>query len=235
MAYAVSLSFPTLGLLSTLVNVPSLTPRPPLTRERVVRAAVELADREGLAALTMRRLGAELGVQAMSLYKHVANKDQILDEVVEEIFGGIEVTGVDAGWEEAMRRRAHATRTALSAHPWAIGLLESRGASGPASTRYVDAVLGCLRSAGFSVEEAAHAFWTLDSFVYGHVLQESRTSAPPGGRADGEASTADVAMSDYPHLAEVAERASEFSVDAVFDYGLELILAALSGARARRA
>jgi AcrR family transcriptional regulator len=177
----------------------------------------------------MRRLGAELGVQAMSLYKHVPNKDRLLDEIVEEIFGGIEVTGVDAGWQEAMRRRAHTTRDALRAHPWAIGLLESRGATGPAATRYVDAVLGCLRSAGFSVEDAVHAFWTLDSFVYGHVLQEARTTGRPDGPPTGEAAPPVAAdLSDHPHLAEVAARASEFSVDDEFRYGLELILAALA-------
>ena len=211
---------------------PTTPHRAPLTRDRVVRAAIELADRSGLSTLTMRRLGAELDVQAMSLYKHVANKDQLLDEIVEEIFGGIEVAGLEAGWQEAMRRRARATRLALRAHPWAIGLLESRGATGAASTGYVDAVLGCLRSAGFSVEDAAHAFWTLDSFVYGHVLQEARTTSPAAaGKAEEPGSPADVDISAYPHLAEVAARASEFSVDTEFEYGLELILGALSAAR----
>ena len=192
---------------------PTPPPRTPLTRDRVVRAAIGLADRGGLQALTMRRLGAELGVQAMSLYKHVSSKDRLLDEIVEEIFGGIEVAGLEAGWQEAMRLRAHATRLALRAHPWAIGLLESRGTTGPASTRYVD---------------AAHAFWTLDSFVYGHVLQEARTTSPRAGTAEEPGPGADVDMSDYPHLAEVAARAAEFSVDTEFDYGLELILGALA-------
>ncbi len=207
-------------------------PRPVVTQDRIVRAAVGIADRGGLGALTMRRLGTELGVEAMSLYKHVAGKEEILDGVVDLIVGQIEIPGDAAGWREAMRRRAESAREVLGRHSWAIGLLETRGATGPASLHYVDAVLGVLRSAGFSVENAAHAFWLLDSYVYGHIVQET-SFAPEGPAPDTAAATAtdleQVAVNDYPHLAEMAAHASRigFSIDVEFAFGLDLILDAL--------
>ena len=121
----------------------------------------------------MRRLGAELGVEAMSLYKHVANKEAILDGVVELIVGQIEIPSQETPWKKAMRRRAVSARGVLAGHSWAIGLLETRGSMGPATMRYLNAILGNLRSAGFSIEDAVHAFWLLDSYVYGHVIQET--------------------------------------------------------------
>jgi AcrR family transcriptional regulator len=206
--------------------------RPLLTRDRIVHAAVAVADCGGLGALTMRRLGTELGVEAMSLYKHVAGKDEILDGVVDLIVGQIEIPTEAAGWREAMRRRAESAREVLGRHSWAIGLLETRGATGPASLRYVDSVLGILRSAGFSVENAAHAFWLLDSYVYGHIVQE--TSFAPDGPATGTAaSTASdleqAVTGDYPHLAEMGAHATRigFSIDVEFAFGLDLILDAL--------
>lgn len=220
-------------------------PRPPLTRARVLQGAVDLADTEGLSALTMRRLGAELGVEAMSLYKHVSSKDEILDGIVELVVSGIETPDDGADWREAMRRRANSAREVLTRHAWAIGLLESRRSMGANQLRYVDAILGCLRSAGFSVEDAAHAFWLLDSYVYGHIVQEmsmSGTSEPD--MAPAAATESDAFSTEYPHLAEVAEHAlgSPFSFDGEFAHGLEVILTALeptagvpdSGPRPRR-
>ncbi len=204
------------------------TPRPPLTRERVFEAAVDVADQDGLGALTMRRLGAELGVQAMSIYKHVTNKEEILDGIIELILGQIETPRDGADWKVAMRRRAISAREVLSRHSWAIGLLEARGSTGPNSLRYVDSILGNLRSAGFSIENAVHAFWLLDSFVYGQVIQE--TSLPISSSkemTDSTGSTLEqVTAVDYPHLVEVAEHAmrSEYSVDKEFEFGLDLIL-----------
>ena len=210
-------------------------PRLPLTTERVLRAAVDLADRDGLGALTMRRLGAALGVEAMSLYKHVANKEAILDGVVELIVGQIEIPHAGADWKQAMRRRACSAREVLAGHSWAIGLLESRGLLGPATMRYLDAILGNLRSAGFSLEDAVHALWLLDSYVYGHVIQEASLS-PANTSSPGAEPTASVleqaAMAEYPYLVEVAEHArrSDYSVDREFGYGLDLILDALEQA-----
>ena len=197
--------------------------RPPLTKDRILRAAVAVADREGLGALTMRRLGAELGVEAMSLYKHVANKDAILDGVVEFIVRQIEVPRDGAAWKDALRLRAISAREVLAGHSWAIGLLEARGSMGPATMRSLDTMLGILRSAGFTIEDAAHAIWLLDSYVYGHVIQE--TSLPP---RETESTGPDL-EGDYPHLVELLEQASRsgFSVDAFFGYGLERILDAL--------
>jgi len=207
-------------------------PRPRLTKDRVLRAAVELADTNGLGALTMRRLGSELGVEAMSLYKHVANKEAILDGVVELLVGQIEIPSARAEWKQAMWRRALSAREVLAGHSWAIGLLETRGSMGPSTMRYVDAILGNLRSAGFSIENAVHAFWVLDSYVYGHVLQETSLSprSPDLPAADSRASDLEQAMlAEYPHLAELQEHAqgSRYSVDREFRYGLELILDAL--------
>ncbi len=152
------------------------TTRRPLTRERILQAAVDLANREGLGTVTMRRLGAEFGVEAMSLYKHVANKEEILDGIVELVVGEIDIPSEGADWKKAMRGRAVSARQVLSRHSWAIGLLETRSSMGPTALCYLNAILGNLRAAGFSIENAAHAFWVLDSYIYGQVIQE--TSVP---------------------------------------------------------
>jgi AcrR family transcriptional regulator len=204
-------------------------PRAPLTRERILRAAIDVADRHGLAALTMRRLGATLGVEAMALYKHVDGKDAILDGIVELIVGEIEVPD-DRDWRSAMRRRATSARAVLGRHPWAIGLLETRSATGPAALRYLDRTLGSLRAAGFPIEDAGHAFWLLDSFVYGHVLQEANArfrSSQDMARSDAWEALAPEA---YPNLAEIVHDASrsEYTIDREFAFGLELILDALA-------
>lgn len=213
------------------------TTRPPLTRERVVRAAVALADREGLDALTMRRLGADLGVQAMSLYKHVANKEEILDAIVASVIAEIEIPRHGDDWRDAMHRRAKSARQVLTRHAWAIGLLESRRLMGPAVVAYLDAIVGCLRAAGFSIEQAAHAFWLLDCYVYGQVIQEislsPRASAPPEAAAR---STPDpVLLEAYPSFAELIEHAGQhhYTLDGEFEHGLELILDSLQRTRRR--
>jgi AcrR family transcriptional regulator len=211
--------------------------RPPLTRDRVLQAAVDVADRDGLGALTMRRLGAELGVEAMSLYKHVAGKEEILDGILELVVGEIEIPSEETDWRESMRRRAISARAVLSRHSWAIGLLEARGAMGRTTLRYLDAILGRLRSAGFSIEDAAHAFWLLDSYVYGHVIQETRL--PFRTSEEMSESTGSireqVTTDEYPHLAEIGEHARVHgsSIDREFEFGLELILDALSQRRGR--
>ena len=209
----------------------SLSPRPPLTRKRVLQAAVSLSDRDGLAALTMRRLGAELDVEAMSLYKHVSDKEGILDGIVELVIGEIEIPNAGSDWKEAMRQRANSARAVLSRHSWAIGLLEARGLKGSTAMRYLDAILGSLRSAGFSTENAAHAFWLLDSYVYGHVIQETsmrfheseEMTEVTGPSPEG------ITSDDYPYLVEIEAhaRTSPHSFDNEFEFGLDLILKAL--------
>jgi AcrR family transcriptional regulator len=210
-------------------------PRPPLTRDRVLQAAVEVADRDGLAALTMRRLGETLGVEAMSLYNHVANKEQLLDGMVDLVFGEIELPSPGGDWSGAMRARAVSVRGALRRHRWAIGLMESGAAPGPATLRHHDRVLGCLREAGFSVALAAHAFSLLDSYIYGFALEEaSLPFETPEQTADvAEAILAGVPAAEYPHLRELT---TEHVLQPGYDYGdefvfgLELILDGLARA-----
>jgi AcrR family transcriptional regulator len=220
---------------SPVLNRPA---RARLTRDRVIRAAVELVDRQGVEALTMRRLGSSLGVEAMSLYKHVRNKEAILDGIVEQVVAEI---GSPAdpllSWQEALRHRAVASRQVLRAHPWAIGLLESRRPLGPGQLRSLDAALGNLRSAGFAIEEAARALWLVDGFVYGQVVQETSQQLASSAEAApaAEETLAQLAASGYRYLDEIAQRAlaSPFSVDEEFDFGLRLILDALEGRRSK--
>src|SRR5215472_9097154 len=141
--------------------------RAPLSRDRVLRAAVALADTGGISSLSMRKLGEALGVEAMSLYNHVASKGDLLDGMIDVVFGEIDLPPGDVDWKSAMRQRAISVREALRRHPWAIGLMESRTSPGPATLRHHDAVLGCLRGAGFSIEMTAHAYSLLDSYIYG--------------------------------------------------------------------
>jgi AcrR family transcriptional regulator len=216
---------------------PSRAPRPPLTRQRVLDTAVELADRDGVGSLSMRKLAQELGVEAMSLYHHVANKDDILDGIVDVVFGEIELPTGEAGWEAAMRRRSVSAREALRRHPWATGLMESRRTPGPANIRHHDAVLGVLRNAGFPVELAAHAYSLLDSYIYGFALQEASL---PFHTPEETAEVAQEIMSvfpadDYPHLAEIATEhvlQPGYDYGDEFLYGLDLILDGLARARA---
>lgn len=204
--------------------------RVPLSRDRIFQAAIDVADRDGLQAMTMRRLGAELGVEAMAVYKHVSGKDDILDGMVELVVSLIETPGHGMDWRDAMRRRARSARDVLTRHSWAIGLLDSRRSMGPNQLRYVDSILGSLRSAGFSIDDAAHAFSILDSYVYGHVVQEMSWS----GRSEpiealGPATEPEAFITEYPHLAEMTAHAvgGTFSFDGEFTYGLDVILSAL--------
>src|SRR5579871_351945 len=141
--------------------------RTPLSRERVLRAAFERTDADGLEALSMRKLAQELGVEAMSLYRHVRNKADIVDGMVDLVFGEIGLPATDVDWKTAMRRRAMAARDVLARHPWAIALMESRSTPGPATLQHHDAVLACLRNQGFSIALAAHAYSVIDSYIYG--------------------------------------------------------------------
>ena len=198
---------------------PGPAPRAPLTRQRVLDAAVELADRDGVGSLSMRKLAQELGVEAMSLYHHVANKDAILDGLIDIVFSEIELPG-RTDWKEAMRQRAISAREVLRRHPWATSLMESRPTPGPANLRHHDAVLGILRNAGFSIELAAHAYSRLDAYIYGFALQE--TSLPLGTPEEtaevAKAIMAEFAAGTYPHLTEIAV---EHVLQPGYDYGNE--------------
>ena len=211
-----------------------------LTRERVLHAAVGFADERGIEALTMRKLGEALGVEAMSLYNHVANKDELLDGMVDIVFSEVGLPPDDVDWKTAMRQRAESSRQVLSRHRWAIGLMESRTSPGPATLRHHDAVIGCLRGAGFSVPMAAHAFSLLDSYIYGFALQEATL---PFDTAEQTAELAEMILSglqpdEYPHLTELAvEHVLQpgYSYGNEFEFGLDLILDGLERAAAAEA
>jgi AcrR family transcriptional regulator len=194
-----------------------------------------LADAHGLAALTMRRLGEELGVEAMSLYGHVANKSDLLDGMTDAVFAEVELPADGPDWRSGMRQRAFSVRAVLGRHPWASALVSSRTSPGPATLGHHDAVLGELRRAGFSVAMAAHAFSVMDSYIYGFVLQEATL---PFGDAEEAADVAQemfarMPADRYPHLSELTVQhvlQPGYDYGAEFGYGLDLILDGLERA-----
>ena len=147
-------------------------PRRPWNRAQLLRAAIDLADNGGIESLSMRKLSHELGGGTMSLYNHFSNKEDLLDGMIDTVFSEIDLPTGEHNWKTTMRQRALSIRTVMTRHPWAIGLMESRRTPGPATLRHHDAVIGCLREAGFSLQLAAHAFSALDSYIYGFALQE---------------------------------------------------------------
>jgi AcrR family transcriptional regulator len=218
---------------------PPTSRRAPLTRDRVLRAAVDLANTAGIEALSMRKLGDALGVEAMSLYNHVSNKSELLDGMVDVVFAEIDLPPTDVDWRTAMRTRALSARRVLNRHRWAIGLMESRSAPGPATLRHHDAMLGCLRRAGFSVVMTGHAYALLDSFVYGFAVQEA--SLPFDSPEDAAQVAHDILRQapagEYPYLAELAaERVMQAGYDFgdEFEVGLDLLLDSLERAIERQ-
>lgn len=207
--------------------------RAPLSRERVLRGAVAVADAGGIGSLTIRSLAQELGVKPMSVYHHVANKDEILDGIVDLVFSEIELPSADGDWRSEMRRRALSARRVLRRHPWAIALLQSRINPGPATLRHHNAIIGALRGAGFSVEMTAHAYALIDSYVYGFALSEAALpiNGPETVAEVAESMNQQVSADEYPHLAEfVIEHVLKPGYDfgGEFDFGLDVILDALT-------
>ena len=211
---------------------PAATTRParrPLTRKRVLRAAMVQADRGGLEELTMRKLADALHVAPMALYRHVANRDDLIDAMIDVVFSEIEVPSPEVDWRTAMRRRGISLRDALLRHRWATGLMESRAHPGPANLGHHDAVLGNLRASGLSLELAAHAYSALDSYIYGFALTKMNlpfdASTDMSEMADRmlEPFPADT----YPHLVEfITDHAMKPGYDygGEFEYGLDLVL-----------
>jgi len=204
----------------------------------VLQGAVVLADESGMSTLTMRRLAQELGVEAMSLYYHVANKDDMLDGMMDVVIGEIELPSTDGDWKIAMRSRAISAYEMLGRHPWASALMDSRTNPGAASLKYYDAVIGSLRAAGFSIAMAAHAFSAIDAYVYGFGLQEIKLPF------DNEEEATEVAQElleqfpkdDFPSLYEmIVDHVLQPGYDyaAEFEFGLDLILDGLEGMRDR--
>ena len=214
----------------------------PLTRERVLKTAVALADREGIDGVTMRRLARKLGAGVMSLYYHVPDKNSLLDGMVDLVFSEIELPQMDLDWKTSLRRRAISSRQALLRHPWAVGRMESTKAPGPSDLRLHDAVLGCLLQAGFSVEMAVQAYSVQDAYIYGFALQER--TLPLGGRdefakaarkrvREVESKVEDAATM-YPNLAAVVGgyiAQHGYSADEAFEAGLDVILDGLERLR----
>ena len=207
--------------------------RDPLTRERVLHGAIAIADAGGIAALTIRALADKLGVKPMSVYHHVANKDEILDGIVDLVFSEIDLPTTGGDWRTEIRRRATSARAVLRRHSWAIGLMESRTSPGPATLRHHDAVIATLRGAGFSVEMTAHAYALLDAYVYGFALQESSlpfTETDTAGDVT-EAIMQQMPSAEYPHLVEMATEyilQPGYNFGDEFEFGLTVILDALS-------
>jgi AcrR family transcriptional regulator len=210
--------------------------RAALSRELVLQTAFRLADRGGLQSVSMRKLGQELGVEAMAMYYYFANRDQIVDGIVDLVFAEIDLPSSDGNWKAAMRRRAISLRDVLLGHRWAIGLMESRRIGGPANLRHHDAVIGSLRSGGMDLEMAAHAYSLLDSYTYGFALTKMTLPFDTGEEiaevAHGMLQSFD--PNDYPHLVEMMGHALEPGYDYLdeFEYGLDAILDGLERALA---
>lgn len=214
--------------------------RVPLSRERVLYAAIEVADAGGLAALTIRSLAQELGVKPMSVYHHVANKDEILDGIVDIVFSEIDLPSAEGDWQAEMRRRALSARRVLRVHPWAIPLLQSRTSPGPATLTHHNAVIGSLRAGGFTVERTAHAYALLDSYIFGFALSEASLpiNGPETVAEVAESMMFQVLAEAYPHLLEFTTEhilKPGYDFGAEFEFGLNLILDGLGqGSRGLR-
>jgi AcrR family transcriptional regulator len=200
-----------------------------LSRERVLQAALSVADSGGLGSLTIRSLAKELGVKPMSVYYHVASKDEILAALVDIVFGEIALPVPGGDWRGELQKRASSARDVLARHRWAIGLLESRSNPGPANLRHHDTVIATLRAAGFSAEMTAHAYALIDSYVYGFALQEAALpfKGPDSVGEVAEAIMKQMGEGEYPHLVEMAtsyymQPGYDFADE--FQFGLDLLL-----------
>lgn len=213
--------------------------RPRLTRERVLQSAMALADESGIQSLSMRKLGEQLGVEAMSIYNHVTNKDDLIDAMVDGVFAEIDLAADERNWRVAMRRRAVSVRQVLKRHPWAVPLMQSRTNPGPRTLGHLNALIGVLRGADFSIVLTAHALSAVDAYVYGFAMQERALPFDTEERSTEvvEHILAAMPTDEWPHLV-------EFSRDHVlmpgydfgqeFEWGLDLLLDGLERVRRRR-
>ena len=208
-----------------------------LNRERVLRRAIELADAEGLAGLSMRRLADDLGVVPMALYKHVAGKEELLDGMVELVVDEIEPPNMDATWRAALRQRILNARRSLLRHPWAPSVIESRTTPTPALLAYIDAVIGQLLGGGFSADLTHHALHALGSRIYGFTQDVLSDSAPDDSPVQAEVAR-QVAMA-YPHIGTMVGAADHDPSSMVgrgcddqfeFEFALDLLLDGLEKA-----
>lgn len=209
--------------------------RTPLSPEKVLRAALRMADRGGIESLSMRKLAQSLKVEAMSLYNHVANKEDILDGLVELVASEIDVPSIGGDWRAAMRQRATSAHAVLMRHPWATMLFVSRVNIGPNMLRYVDATIGCLREAGFSYPMADHAWNALDAYIYGFTLQKLNFPLDPSeyGPAAKEFLHL-IPVEQFPYLNGMSQEVIAGRHDGMhqLEIGLDLILDGLERMRA---
>jgi AcrR family transcriptional regulator len=212
--------------------------RAPLNRERLLLVAVDLADREGIEGLSMRKLGQELGVEAMALYRHVRNKDEILDGIVDVVVGEIAVPDPGEDWKIAMRQRVMAARQVMLRHTWAPRLLEERTTLGPAVLGYIDSVLAILSRGGFSIDMAHHALHVMGSRILGFNQDLFDDSAEPAPGPEAAAILARAMADKYPRITDLALAVSHegglggCDDDFEFEFGLDLILDGLERLRA---
>lgn len=211
----------------------SAQPRAPLSRERVVRAALVVADGGGIDSLSIRHIAEALGAKPMALYNHISSKNDILDGIVDLVFGEIDVPSSHIDWKVAMRLRAHSARDALVRHPWASTLMQSRTNPGRETLRHQNAVIGTLRAAGFTIHQAAQAFSVMDSYIYGFTQQQQNLTytTPEEAAAVAQQILEQLPADEFPHLADmIIEHALQPDYDyaAEFDFGLDLILDGLA-------
>ena len=206
---------------------PSAKPRLPLSRERVLSAAVSLADEGGIESLSMRKLAQKVGVEAMTLYYYVANKDDILDGIVDLVVGEIETPDKGADWKAALRKSAISAHQVLLRHPWACGLMMSPARVRPARLRFMDSVLGSLREAGLSAKLTYLAYHAFDSHLLGFTLWEIGYSAGMAEPPKFISNFLEMLPTEYPNVAQHAQQhLTESSPDDLseFEFGLDLIL-----------
>ena len=198
----------------------------------MLAGAVALADEIGVESFTIRKLATELDSKPMTIYHHIANKEAIIDGMVDVVFSEIDLPPINTDWQTSMRQRAHSARAVLARHWWAAPLMDSRASPGPATLRHHDAVIGCLRHGGFSIAMTAHAYALIDSYIYGFALQEASLPSTQGDQLADLAETIlePLPDSDYPHLMELTTQhfsKPDYDFGHEFDFGLDLILAGL--------
>ena len=211
--------------------------RAPLTKERVLRAAVDLADRDGIEALSMRKLGRELGVEGMALYRHVRGKDDLLDAIAEVVIGEIEAPRAEGEWKAAMRELSLSARQVMLRHPWAPRVIVDRAEIGPATLRHIDAVLGILAAGGFPIDMAHHALHVLGSRILGFTQDPFNDSADPRPSPEESVQIANALAVNFPNAGALALAATHEGAlggcddDFEFAFGLDLILDGLDRKR----
>ena len=200
------------------------TARAPLTRERIIGAAVEFADEHGIEVLSMRKLGSELGVEAMSLYNHVANKDDIYDGMIDHVFSSIQLPSTELPWKDQIREIGRDAMARFSSHEWVVVLLMQRGNFGPGALSFMDHVLGILLDAGFDDVDSHHAWQMLASHTMGYAFQQG--ARPDRSESEFAAIQAQMALmgEQFPHVVQLAPLLAECAYDSEYVFGLEIIL-----------